>query len=446
MTVREAIDRSAMSGFQIRVVGICLVLCLIDGFDILVMAFAASGVAREWSLSGSQVGLLLSSGLLGIALGSAFVAPLADRIGRRPLSIWCLVGATLGMGLAATAGDVTQLAVWRLVTGLGIGGLVASLPVLIAEYSPPHRRGTAIAMYTTGLPLGGVVGGAVAASVAGHFGWRALFVAGAALTAVMLLAVLAAMPESLDHLAVRRPRGALERINALLSKMGHPPLDTLPEPVPGAEEDIPAAILRGRNGARTGLLWLAFFIMMAGFYFAASWTPRLLEQSGFSAGQGISGGLLLNLGGVVATLVFGALALVVTRRALTVCSFVGAGLVFLLIGPALGGLPTALLAVAAVGFFINAAGCGLYTISPDLYPTAVRTTAVGWASAVGRLGAIVAPALAGFLVDRSWSPQELFVLFAVPWLFAAVAVAVLTRRSRSAAGGVALNDRPQVAG
>jgi benzoate transport len=434
MSIREAIDSSPISRFQVRVIGICLILNLIDGFDVLVIAFAASGVAKEFGLNGAQIGLLLSSGAVGMALGSAFIAPLADRIGRRPLSLVCLVTSTLGMTLAATSTGFVELGLCRLLTGLGVGGLIASLPVIIAEYSPARRRGTTIGLYTTGLPLGGVLGGAVAVLVTVEFGWRASFAAGAVLTALMLITAYVAMPESLDYLLVRQPAHALDKINQVLRKMRLANLDVLPEPEVRAARGVRTAILTGRQGVRSILLWIAFFIMMGGFYFATGWTPRLLEQSGLSAQQGISGGVLLNLGGVVATLAFSVLALAVTTRLLTVLSLAAAGVSFLMVSLAFGNLPATLIAAIAVGAFINASATGLFAIAPGLYPARVRTTAVGWAAAFGRLGAIVSPILAGVLVDRAWTPSQLFILFAVPMIIAAAAVAALTRtRSRSSA-------------
>lgn len=158
MSIRESIDQAPMSKYQVMVVGICLVIVLSEGYDLLLMAFAASGVAQEYALNGSQTGLLLSSALVGMALGSAFIAPLADRTGRRPLTLACLLLVTVTMALASITTSFAQLGVCRLLTGLGIGGLVASLPVLTAEFSPRRRRGTMIALYTTGLPLGGVIG------------------------------------------------------------------------------------------------------------------------------------------------------------------------------------------------------------------------------------------------------------------------------------------------
>ncbi|GAA2851157.1 MFS transporter [Pseudonocardia halophobica] len=427
MSVREAVDGSSIGRFQIRVILLCLVLNMVDGFDILVMAFAASGVAREWALSGSQVGLLLSSGLAGMALGSAFVAPLADRIGRRPLTVACLAVSTAGMVLAATSTAYAGLGLARLVTGLGIGGMVASLPVLLAEYSPRRRRGATIALYAAGLPLGGVLGGSLAALLAAEFGWRGPFAAGAAITALMLIVIVLAMPESIDFLLTRRPAGALGKVNRLLARMALPPLQELPPPGPGSTRGVRAEVLRGRNGVRSVLLWIAFFVMMAAFYFAASWTPRLLEQSGLSAQQGLGGGVLLNLGGVAATLLFSLLALFISSRLLTVCSFLATGLAFLAMGLALGNLAASLVVAVVVGMVINAGAAGLFALAPDLYPASVRTTAVGWAAAFGRLGAISSPILVGLLVDRGWTPAALFGLLAIPTVLAAGAVLLMTR-------------------
>lgn len=428
MSVRDVIDRSPMSRFQVTVVAVCLLLNMVDGFDLLVMAFAASGVAREFGLNGAQVGLLLSSSLAGMALGSAVLAPLADRIGRRPLTVACLALSTVGMFLAAASAGFAGLGIARILTGIGIGGMIASLPVLLAEYSPRRRRGAVIALYTVGLPLGGVIGGAVAALLIAEYGWRGPFVAGAVATLLMLLVVAAILPESIDYLVARRPARALQRINHLLGRMGHEPLAALPpDDASRVVRGVRTEILGGRNGVKSALLWISFFIIMAGFYFATSWTPRLLEQSGLSAQQGISGGVLLNLGGVLATLAFSALALTTSSRLITVCSFIGAGVAFLGMTVALGNLTAALGVAVAVGFFNNASATGLFVLAPDMYPESVRTTALGWAAAFGRLGAIASPVLAGILVDHGWTPSALFALFAVPMVLAALAVLAMTR-------------------
>jgi benzoate transport len=419
--IRDAVDRSPMSPLQILTVAICLLVNLVDGFDVLVMAFAASGVAHEWDLAQSEIGVLLSSALVGMALGSAFLAPLADRIGRRPTTLGCLAACTVGMALAAASTGPTMLVVARLVSGLGIGGMVAGLPVVITEYAPRRLRGTMIALYGAGLPVGGVLGGAVAAALAAGYGWRALFLTGAVITLGMLVVVAAALPESLDHLVTRQPAGALEKVNVLLTRMRLAPVSALPPRAGAARVGV-----TGTGPARSALLWLAYFVMMAGFYFAASWTPLLLEQSGYSAAEGVQAGLLLNLGGIVGTLLIAGLALRISPSVLAVAALVAAGVAYLALSLSLGAAPAALAGAVAVGLCINASGNGLNAVAPGLYPPSTRATGVGWAMAIGRVGALTAPVLAGVLLQAGWTPRALFGLFALPLVAAAAAVAVIT--------------------
>ncbi|GAF46443.1 MFS transporter [Rhodococcus wratislaviensis] len=422
MSIRESIDGRPMSRYQVMVVGLCLAIVLSEGYDLLLMAFAAPEIAGEWGLSGSQIGILLSSALIGMALGSALLAPLADRIGRRPLTLACLLLVAISMGLASISASLLQLGLFRFLTGLGIGGLVASLPVITAEFSPQRRRGTMIALYTMGLPLGGVLGGIVATLLTSSYGWRASFVAGAVLTFLLLIVVYLRMPESIDYLLARRPEGALKEINRVLPRMGLDAIAKLPDEVKREAQGVRTAIVAGPNGVRSILLGGAFFLMMSAFYFAASWTPKLLQQSGFSAQQGISGGVLLNIGGAVAILVFSFLAITVRSRILTIGALVGAAASFLAMSAAIGNLTLALVVTVALGAFVNTSATGLYALAPDCYPASVRATAIGWASALGRIGAIVSPIIAGLLIDRDWTPSALFVVFAIPLLVGALLI------------------------
>jgi len=416
MNIPDVIDRSPMTRFQVMVVALCLVMNVVEGFDILVMAFAASGVAAEWHLTASQVGLLLSSGLIGMALGSALVAPLADRIGRRPLTLACLAVATVGMFLSALTTGGVQLGLCRVLTGIGVGGVIASLPVIIAEYSSRRGRGTSTAFFAVGLPLGGVVGGTIAALVTAGYGWRATVLLGAALSPA----------------------------TTILARMRIAPLEALPAPVDRAATGVGRNVLRGRNGIRSVLLWMAFFCLFAATYFAGSWTPRLLEQSGLSTQQGISGGILLNAGGVVGVLIVAALALRVAVNKLAVVALLLGAVAFGLMTMALGSLAATMAAAVLVGLLVNANGALLYAVAPSLYPVSVRTTAVGWALAVGRVGAIVAPLVAGALVDAGWSGRGLFGLFVVPLVVAAVAIAGVAVVGRRPDELQRTNERPTV--
>ena len=433
MDVRDRIKSAPMTRFQVRVVVICLLVNMADGFDVLVMSFTSIGVGDEWGLSGRELGVLLSSGLVGMAVGSLFVAPLADRVGRRKLTLACIVVCCLGLVLSALTPNWEMLAVFRAITGLGIGGMLASVGVLVAEYSNDRRRSTAIGLFSAGYPIGGAVGGAIAAVLISSSGWRSAFWFGAAVTGVLAVLVWRFIPESLDFLAGKRPAGALEKVNDLLRRMGRDEVGELPPTRERAAGDHEGALLRGGAALRTVLLCLAYTLLAAGFYFVATWTPRLLQSSGLSAEQGISGAVLISVGGIVGALAFSLLATRLPANLLTVALLVLGAVLMALFGLSTGNLALSLVAGVGLGLTLNGAIAGMYAITPTYYSAQSRATALGWVIGFGRLGAIVAPLLVGELVDGGWDPGDIYYLFVVPVLLAAVAVALVRANSSSRA-------------
>lgn len=205
LDLKARVDSGPMTSFQFLAIGMCIVLNMIDGFDVLVMAFTAASVSAEWSLNGAQIGLLLSAGLFGMAAGSLFIAPWADRFGRRPLILLCLAISGLGMLLSALSQTPLQLALLRGLTGLGIGGILASSNVIASEYSSTRWRGLAVSLQSTGYALGATLGGLLAVWLLTHWGWRSVFLFGGVVTLLVIPLVLLWLPESLDFLLARRP-------------------------------------------------------------------------------------------------------------------------------------------------------------------------------------------------------------------------------------------------
>lgn len=443
--IRKSMDEGPMTPFQWLAVAICTALIMLDGFDVLVMAFTASSVAAEWKLSGGQLGVLFSAGLIGMAVGSLLIAPLADRWGRQPVILLCLAVVSLGMLLSATAHSHATLAALRAVTGLGIGGMLASVGVITAEYSSAKWRSTAIALQATGYPIGATLGGLMAAWLLGQHGWRSVFVFGGIATALMVPVVLWRLPESVDLLLSRRPARALERLNRLLALMGRPAVPELPAPAGGDSGQTArggstvAALFRNGLARPTLMLWTGFFLLMFNVYFSLSWTPKLLVQAGLSAQQGVTGGVLLNLGGIAGGSLFGLLALKAKLRHLAIGSLLLNALFTALFGMASASLGWAFAAAVGMGVFLFACMAGLYGLVPSTYPAEVRATGMGWTIGIGRLGAILAPTMAGLLLDRGWQPASLYYVFALPLVAAALAV-MATGAGRSAL------PRGQVAG
>ena len=423
--IRQLVAKSPMSAHQITAVAVCVGLNMLDGFDILVMSFTAAGVSAEWKLSGAQLGMLFSAGLIGMAAGSLFLAPRADRFGRRTVVLASVLIVSLGMLLSAVARNYLQLGVLRTLTGVGIGGILATATVLVAEYSSNSWRSTASYLYTSGYSIGATAGGAIAAVLIGRYGWRAAFEFGSLVSFAMLPITYWLLPESLDFLTTRRPTGALRKLNRLLTRMHQAILSALPD------IEFPQAVPKRASIRRlfapqlarsTLLIWIAFFFMMAGYYFVFSWTPKLLTSSGMTAQQGITSGVLLSLGGILGTVLFAFIARAVEVRHLISFCLVVAGGLMCVFAMTTHSLRASLIVGSALGAMATSAMAGFYALTPALYAPDLRTTGMGWGIGVGRLGAIAAPLATGLLVDRGWHTVPLYWVFAGTFLVAALAL------------------------
>ncbi|MDS0791289.1 MFS transporter [Burkholderia pseudomultivorans] len=434
--IRNTIDASPMSAFQTLAVTACVVLNMLDGFDVLAMAFVAPRLAAEWQLSGKEIGILLSAGLAGMGLGSVLIAPLADRVGRRRIILFCLVVISTGMLACSATHGTLQLAAARAYTGLGIGGMLASLTVISGEYASNKWRSAAIGMQSAGYAIGATVGGVIAGYLLSVWGWRSVFAFGGVLTLMAIPMVLALLPESLDFLLVRRPANALQKINRILARMQRAPLDALPAAATAADAAGPdagrAAVLRGPLARRTIALWIAFFLVMGSFYFVVSWTPKLLVQAGLSASQGVTGGVLLNLGGIAGASLFSLLSARFGLRNLLVATLLTGGALLVVFGANTGSLGVGMTVAVFLGAIINACVAGMYALSPTPYPAQIRTTGIGLAVGIGRLGAILSPLTVGALLDGGWSVSHLYFAFLLPMIGAAIAVAVVCAPARAA--------------
>ncbi|MGO4581731.1 MFS transporter [Cupriavidus sp. 2TAF22] len=426
--IRKIIDESPMSTLQTVAVIACIILNMLDGFDVLAMAFTAPQLAAGWGLSGKELGLLLSAGLVGIGVGSVLIAPIGDRIGRRKVILCCLCIIGSGMLVSSVTQSVLQLAAARAYTGLGIGGMVASIVVIGGEYASNRWRSASISFQSTGYAVGATVGGVIAAYLMSIWGWRSVFAFGGVATLLAIPMVLAVLPESLDYLLTKRPAHALRTINRTLVRMKRSPIDTLPELTNVTEAAKPfdggAALMRAPLLHRTLALWAAFFFVLGSFYFVASWTPKLLVQAGMSAEQGVTGGVLLNLGGIAGSVLFSLLSARFSLRPLLIASLVAGGAFMFAFGTHTTSLNVVMAVSILLGAVLTASVAGMYALSLTIYPTGIRTTGVGLAAGAGRIGAVLSPLAVGALLDGGWSVANLYIAFVLPMAGAAIAVAI----------------------
>lgn len=440
MQVLQELSRSTMSSYQKIVVGMALALIIIDGIDVSLMAYSAPLLSREWEIDSVTLGFLLSASLFGMAGGAILLTPLADRIGRRRLTIIAFTIASLGMVLSAVSIGPVSLLICRVIVGFGVGGMMANLIVLVSEYSSEKRRGTVLGIYAAGYPIGATLGGFVATPLLEHAGWRALFAAAAALSVALLVCCVRWLPESLHFLLTVRPKDALDDANRILRRMRRSTLDELP-----AASKSPTStaafreIVTSRVLIRTLLLWLAYACMSASYYFVNTWIPKIMSVVADSDRTGVTFGLLANAGGIAGCFTFSLLALKYSASRLLPSALFAAGLAYVAFGIAFQIIPIALVAAALIGVLSLLAISGFYAFAPTLYSPRARATGVGWMIGVGRLASISAPILVGVLLEAGRDPEDLFFIFAVPLILGAACVLAILLSVRRATSRIAVS-------
>jgi benzoate transport len=392
----EIIAAERMGAFQIAAVVICILLNAVDGFDVLSISFASPGIAADWGVDRAALGLVLSMELIGMAVGSVLIGGVADRIGRRPVIILCLLIMAAGMIAAAFAHDVVSLSAYRMLTGLGIGGMLASVNAMVAEYASDKHRHLCVTIMAAGFPIGAVAGGAVASQLLNQYSWHAVFLLGAGFTLVLLPIVLVMLPESISFLAKARPKRALERINATLKRMGHETVASLPDPVAG-EAGPRVGLFSKRWFGLILLLTVAYFAHIMAFYYILKWIPKIVVDMGYA--PPLAGGVLVwaNVGGAIGAIFLGLLSQRFNVKGLVIGALVLSIGMLVVFGRGYDTLLELSLVAAVTGFCTNAAVVGLYALMASYLPTELRAGGTGFVIGVGRGGAALGPIVAGIM-------------------------------------------------
>ena len=425
---KSIIDDGAMAVGQWVAVLVTLGLNAMDGFDVLSISFASPGIARDWGIDKATLGWVLSMELLGMALGSLLLGGVADKVGRRPTILGCLAAMAIGMSGAGHAQGVASLLLWRLLTGLGIGGTLAAINAAAAEVSNRRWRNFAMALMVIGYPLGGIVGGMFVQRLLASATWHEVFLYGAWATSGFLPIVWLLVPESVAFLDRRRPPGALERINRTLVRFGHPPVSVLSEASPGAERRSIADLFKPGLLTTTVLITFVYFAHITSFYFIIKWVPKIVVDMGFEPRAAAGVLIWANVGGAVGGAIFGLIATRLGLKALTLCVLLATSVMIVWFGHGSADLATLKTTLAITGLFTNSAIAGLYLLFAQVFPTHVRATGTGFAIGVGRGGAVLAPVAAGYLFHAGFALQTVALAMASGSLLAAVALLALRVR------------------
>lgn len=428
------VDNARFGSFQFGITALCAIIALLDGFDTQAIAYVAPSIAEAWDLQTSAFGPIFSAGLLGLTIGAFVISPLSDRFGRKPMLLMSTGIFGLFALLTATAGSIDELLIYRLLTGIGLGGAMPNIIALTNEYAPTHLKATLVTIMFCGFPLGSTLGGLASAPLIANFGWEAVFVVGGAMPLLLMPVLVVALPESVRFLALRG--GSERRIATILSKLDATASSadfarSIREQSANAKEKDSFPVLRlfAEGRARvTALLWLAFFMNLLVMYFLVNWMPSLLRELGLPLGIAILSTAILNLGGVIGAIALGRLidnrdpyvvlgsAYAASALFIAVVAFAGSNLWILLTGAFLA------------GFGVVGAQIGVNAVAAAIYPTSMRSTGVGWALGIGRIGSIIGPLAGGILLGMGWSVQSIILTAVVPALIASGAIYALRAR------------------
>lgn len=429
--VSEEIDKARFGRFQWSVVALCALLLVVDGYDVFVAGTVLPTLIKEWGLSKPEAGALQAWALFGMMFGALVMGQLADRIGRRKgiaISFALFTVATVLTGFANTPEQFKAL---RFLAGLGCGGLMPNAVALMNEYAPRRLRGTMVALMFSGYSVGGMVAAALGIWMIPVLGWKPMFWV-AALPLLALPLILWKLPESLGFLIRSGRQEEARQVFAKLETgvpMGAQDRLVFSE-IQGATASV-AELFRHQRSLRTMMLWVAFFCCLLLVYLLSSWLPKVMQEAGYAQKASLLTLFSLNFGGMAGAIAGGWLGDRFGLPKVVIGYFAAAAVSIALIGynPA----PAILFSLV---FVAGATTIGtqilLYASVAQLYNMSVRSTGLGWASGVGRVGAIVGPTLGGVLLAREMPLQASFLIFAIPAAVSAVAMLVFALSSRRA--------------
>ncbi|HVY67101.1 MAG TPA: MFS transporter [Gammaproteobacteria bacterium] len=417
---RDILLKSRMTAMQVIIIAITIGLNGLDGFDVLAISYASPGIRAEWHIAQDVLGLVLVAELVGMAIGSLVLGGVADKIGRRPLMLGCLVVMAIGMYMVTLTSNLVVLSTWRVITGLGIGGMLATINAVAAEFSNAKNKHLSVSIMSIGYPLVGALGGMVATQLLKNHDWRAVFYFGCATTTVFIPIVYFLVPESVHWLARKQPAGALERINRAMTKIGQPTVSALPVVSEADRKRSVMDIFRPGLVGTTVIVAAAYFFHIITFYFILKWVPDILVNTmHFPAST--AGGVLTSymLGGATGGAALGLLTIRFGIKPLTISVLVLSTVMVAIFGRTGADLGQMQLVCFIAGFFTNAGIVGLYAIFAHAYPTYVRAMGTGFAIGFGRGGSVFGPAIAGFLMKGGFGVPSTALVMALGSLLAA---------------------------
>ena len=427
VSVNDVIDQAKFTKFHLSIVLWCLFIVLFDGYDLAINGVVLPLLMQEWGMSAVQAGMLASTALAGMMFGAMMFGMLADKIGRKKVILICVSLFSTFTFLGGFSSNPTEFGILRFIAGLGIGGVLPNLVALTSEYAPKRLKSTLVTTMFSGYAVGGIMAALCGSWFTPSFGWEVMFfIAGIPLLFVPLFWKF--LPESLTFLVKAQKIDEARRFIRRVEPTADVRADTELVLATGDQTQSASvkALFTENRATGTFLFWVAFFMCLLMLYALGSWLPKLMMAAGYSLGSSLMFLLALNIGAVIGTIGGGILAdrfdfkpVLISMLIVGVLSLVGLGFN--------SPMPVIYLLVSLAGASSIGTSILLYSYVAQYYPVAVRSTGIGWASAVGRTGAIVGPIVIGMLLGMELPHKWNFIAVALPGIIGMIAISMIRK-------------------
>ncbi|MGO4890381.1 MFS transporter [Anaerobacillus sp. MEB173] len=423
----EVISQSKFNRFHFILLFWCTFIIAFDGYDLVLYGSVVPYLIEEWSLSTVQAGTIGSYGYIGVMFGAISFGILADRIGRKNVILLCIMLFSLFTALCGFAPNPEMFSIYRFIAGLGLGGIMPNIIALMTDYSPKTSRSTLVSIVLCGYSVGGMMAPTLSIFLIPQFGWEIIFwIAGIPL--LLLPIMYKQIPETPNFLILK---GRNQELSKMLTKVN--PGFTYSKSVQFEMRTFTengssvGQLFKNKRGLSTSMIWVTFFMSLLMIYGLNTWLPKLMFEAGYAIDSSLRFLIVLNFGAIVGTLIVGRLSDKWGPKKLLIPMYVIGAVCLVLLGFKSSMFILYILVAIAGACTIGSQNIANAFVS-QYYPPAIRSTALGVSSGVGRIGAIIAPTLGGILLAAALPIQLNFLAFAIPGIIAAIALSFVPEK------------------
>lgn len=442
INVNDAFDDLPFSFYQVWVCLICFSVVFFDGFDLTVIGVTIPKIAAHLNASPSEMGLAVSAGQFGPMIGAVIIGMLADRVGRKKTMFFCALVFGFFTFMIAHISSIEELALYRFLAGLGMGGAIPNALAFGSEYAPSRSRASLSLYMWAGMPTGAMIAAFSASYLLPHYGWQSVYYIGGIAPVVIGFMILLFLPESLHHLVRNGSSQALSQARRILGKIDkNSTIDsdvtfTVPDQSKEKGGSIKALFV-GDRMLTTLLIWLLFYLSFYLLWILFSWVPSLLKESGATVQQYSMGFAFIHMGSVIACFCIGRCMSKFNKLNVVKVLFVGAFIAMLAFGHfSSSSFYIVIIVSIFTGMLVNGGNSSLMGLASAVYPSEVRATGIGWAYGIGKIGSLIAPVIGGLYLERNWSVFKICAINGSSALVIAIIVIILQRHMRNSGGEV----------